>query len=73
MKLLFVCALIAITAAAPRQKRPTVATIAVSGVGSSTGCVNTGNVLFANGFKLRDTNRTAGTAKLSEPDGRIRR
>ncbi|KAJ1364919.1 hypothetical protein KIN20_025115 [Parelaphostrongylus tenuis] len=55
MKLLFLCALIALTAAAPRQKRLTVGTIAVSGgAGGSTGCVVTGNVLYANGFKLRE-------------------
>nr|APS24030.1 aspartyl protease inhibitor [Angiostrongylus cantonensis] len=55
MKLIFVCALIGIAATAPRQKRLTVGTIAVSGgVGGSTGCVVTGNVLYANGFKLRE-------------------
>ncbi|VDL72069.1 unnamed protein product [Nippostrongylus brasiliensis] len=55
MKLIILCALCGIAFSAPRQKRLTVGTIAVTGgVGGSTGCVVTGNVLFANGFRLRE-------------------
>ncbi|KJH41634.1 pepsin inhibitor-3-like repeated domain protein [Dictyocaulus viviparus] len=55
MKLILLCSIIATVIGAPRQKRLTVGTIAVSGgVGGSAGCVVTGNVLYANGFKLRD-------------------
>ncbi|VDO74487.1 unnamed protein product [Heligmosomoides polygyrus] len=55
MKLLVLCVLCGIAVSAPRQKRLTVGTIAVTGgVGGSTGCVVTGNVLYANGFRLRE-------------------
>nr|Q95PP1.1 RecName: Full=Aspartyl protease inhibitor; Flags: Precursor [Ostertagia ostertagi]CAD10783.1 aspartyl protease inhibitor [Ostertagia ostertagi] len=57
MKLVVLCVLCGIALAAPRQKRLTVGTIAVTGgVGGSTGCVVTGNVLYANGFRLRELN-----------------
>ncbi|KAK6019011.1 pepsin inhibitor-3-like repeated domain protein [Ostertagia ostertagi] len=57
MKLVLLCVLCGIALAAPRQKRLTVGTIAVTGgVGGSTGCVVTGNVLYANGFRLRELN-----------------
>ncbi|KAK5968122.1 Aspartyl protease inhibitor [Trichostrongylus colubriformis] len=55
MKLIVLCVLCAIAFAAPRQKRLTVGTIAVTGgVGGASGCVVTGNVLYANGFRLRE-------------------
>ncbi|XGW12990.1 hypothetical protein V3C99_013552 [Haemonchus contortus] len=55
MKLVVLCVLCGIAFAAPRQKRLTVGTISVTGgVGGSTGCVVTGNVLYANGFRLRE-------------------
>ncbi|KAK6057274.1 pepsin inhibitor-3-like repeated domain protein [Cooperia oncophora] len=55
MKFIALCVLCGIAVAAPRQKRLTVGTIAVSGgVGGATGCVVTGNTLYANGFRLRE-------------------
>ncbi|CAB3405109.1 unnamed protein product [Caenorhabditis bovis] len=49
-------AIVAVVAmAAPRDKRQlAVGTISVSGAGGSTGCVVTGNILYANGIRLRE-------------------
>ncbi|CAD6195744.1 unnamed protein product [Caenorhabditis auriculariae] len=49
---------VALAAAAPRDKRQvSIGTIAISGgAGGSTGCVVTGNVLFVNGFRVRELN-----------------
>ncbi|RCN29606.1 pepsin inhibitor-3-like repeated domain protein, partial [Ancylostoma caninum] len=55
MKLLALSALFALAFAAPRDKRLAVSTITVTGgLGLSTGCVVTGNVLYANGFRVRE-------------------
>uniref|UniRef100_A0A8R1HUI0 Pepsin inhibitor-3-like repeated domain-containing protein n=1 Tax=Caenorhabditis japonica TaxID=281687 RepID=A0A8R1HUI0_CAEJA len=55
MKLLAISALCAVAFAAPREKRQlSIGTISVSGAGGSTGCVVTGNVLYANGIRLRN-------------------
>ncbi|CAI5442712.1 unnamed protein product [Caenorhabditis angaria] len=55
MKLFVFASLVAIAFCAPREKRQlSVSTIAVTGAGGSQGCVVTGNVLYANGIKLRD-------------------
>ncbi|ETN81433.1 hypothetical protein RB195_018986 [Necator americanus] len=55
MKFFALLALCALAFAAPRDKRLAVSTITVTGgVGLSTGCVVTGNVLYANGFRIRE-------------------
>lgn len=55
MKLLAFSALCVLAFAAPREKRQlSIGTISVSGAGGSTGCVVTGNVLYANGIRLRN-------------------
>lgn len=48
-------ALCAVGVASHRDKRQlSIGTISVSGAGGSTGCVVTGNVLYANGIRLRN-------------------
>lgn len=55
MKLLALVALCAVGVASHRDKRQlSIGTISVSGAGGSTGCVVTGNVLYANGIRLRN-------------------
>ncbi|CAI2343249.1 unnamed protein product [Caenorhabditis sp. 36 PRJEB53466] len=55
MKLLALSALFIVAFAHPREKRQlSISSISVSGAGGSTGCVVTGNVLYANGIRLRN-------------------
>ncbi|CAP31960.1 Protein CBG13105 [Caenorhabditis briggsae] len=55
MKLIVFATLCAVAIAFPREKRQlSIGTISVSGAGGSTGCVVTGNVLYANGIRLRN-------------------
>ncbi|CAJ0606167.1 unnamed protein product [Cylicocyclus nassatus] len=55
MKLLVLSVLFALALANVRDKRLAVSTITVTGgMGLSTGCVVTGNTLYANGLKVRD-------------------
>uniref|UniRef100_A0A1I7T306 Pepsin-I3 domain-containing protein n=1 Tax=Caenorhabditis tropicalis TaxID=1561998 RepID=A0A1I7T306_9PELO len=55
MKIVLFATLCAVASAFPREKRQlSIGTISVSGAGGSTGCVVTGNVLYANGIRLRN-------------------
>ncbi|EFP07699.1 hypothetical protein GCK72_006455 [Caenorhabditis remanei] len=55
MKLIVFSTLFVFALAFPREKRQlSIGTISVSGAGGSTGCVVTGNVLYANGIRLRN-------------------